>query len=227
MTIAEIWPKGEIEGLFPGKQIIINEFFLSDFKKIRQMKPNSIFEIAGFIWDQFVSLNEKVNPMKYMRFFQKQNPDLIDLLKNDLKGEPVHDAYYVLSEIVDDSLSYSTISEFLVLQIFPNFLHLSDIKFSNPYKPVKPGLKKLPFQKYEGLGLLKTLLLNSENYAKSMKIPCVSLTAATRDHFNLFERYGFKLAETAVGELAYEGGKGIPMVKPIQLICEDYVKEVI
>ena len=69
----------------------------------------------------------------------------------------------------------------MLVRVYPNDLHVSDVYFRNPYKPIPKAEQKYYSRKYQGLGLLGAALGRIDDYARTQGCDYLTLTCAHPD----------------------------------------------
>lgn len=191
-------------------------FELKNFEEISEIKRESCLDIGSTIWDSYISSKiSKYKPDHFANYFQEGNPALLRAIEK-LLGKPLlQDVYYVKAKLADNTQEDTVVSELLVASIWPGHIHVADVEFSNPYRPIARGTG-LEFQKFKGLGLMTGLLDNLTAYAKELDLFAITLTAATRSHFDFFSNFGFVITNTFAGAASLKYGAGFPMVLKVK-----------
>lgn len=212
MRLKAIWPIDMIKERLE-REMRIKE--TTDFEEIVVLKSQCVQEIGATVWDRYVASPDcKHDPAHFADLFDNGDPQLIRAIEELLGVNLMKEIYYGRAEVVDKKLKYKTASEILVCELWPSTLHVADIEFSNPYRPVEQGTA-LPYQKYKGIGLLPEMLDRAEAYCKKNGLGAISLTAATQQHFPFFQQYGFKIADTPAAAVSEAVGAGVPMIRTV------------
>ena len=215
MQLKDVFPKDLISEKLSRKDITFQHFTIESIDEIVARKSNCMFELGAVIWDKYMQTSPSTDPMQLASHFQISDPYLYKEVSRILGTEIISDIVYSTAEITDGSVDYTVFSELLIAVIYPDILHISDVEFSNPYKPIPEDKRKYTFQYFEGLGLLGELIDNCIEYCKLNDLSRICLTAAHIDLVPLFEKYGFKVDDTPSGRRGMTYGLSIPMTKPL------------
>ncbi len=213
--LEKIFPRDELKRKFK-KEISFVELGLSDFHTLKRDVPIKIHSLGLNIWDRIVQYQLKpVLPQAIANFVESEDPNICEEISRLIGEKVVKDLYYVKGEIKDPSLDRKTCAEFLTAHIYPNNIHLTDIEFSDPYKPLSMTERKYEFQDFAGLNLLGTLINNMVEVGKAVGCEYIVLSAAGVDLVPKFERHGFRVENTASGRQAMKDGVGPPMERKL------------
>lgn len=199
---------------------IIDEIYHFDHKnknfevldKIVKKEPMTVHGMSMNIWNRIVQYNLKmVNPMALAKEVDDRDPFIFRKISKIIREPILQEVVYCESKIIDPSLEYNTTYEIMIGKVFPNDIHLADIEISNPYQPIIESERKHPQQHYKGLGLLKYQIDELISYCKKSNCGFLTLTASTKDQYNLFKKYGFEIEDNKVAKIGLEIGLGISM----------------
>lgn len=222
MDLKEILDKAKIAGKFEKSldcDSIEYEYDSRNFSAISLLakkNPDVLFSSAMTVWNRIVSNNLfPVDSMAVAKFASSHDPQVHRKI-SQIIGENIIKAFvYTKCQIDDEDLDYKTVCEFVIFELYPNILHLGDITFSDPYKPISNEEKKFEHQDFEGLGMLSSLMNNINEYAKQKSFDYITLTSASKDQIPLFKKYGFTPENNAFTNQALNIGYSIPMEKKI------------
>jgi hypothetical protein len=213
MSLKKIFPAKRLKGMFTDVSIINRG--KKDWHELCDEKPHAMHEIGMTIWDLIVTRGtDDVDPMAMADSVTTADPQVAVKIKKLLQKPVMFDLYYGKAS-AEFNGKRETIAEVLAAHIYPNELHLADVEFRDPSKPIAKNKRRYPLTRFKGLGLLDSLMDSLESEANARECTSVTLTAATSDHVPLFKKYGFEVPDTPRGKLGEMFGLGIPMVKRI------------
>jgi hypothetical protein len=207
-------PKNELSTRF--EAISFAEYGRDKLPTITSLKGTALCAMGLSVWDNIIADGkDAVEPKALAKYVDNEDPSLIRRIRNQLGKDVLFDVYYGHATLALEGKDY-TVAETLIAHVYPNHLHIADIEFSNPYKPIPKDKRQHPHMHFEGLGLLGTYLANVERISRELKCTGITLTAATEDLAKLFSRYGFEIADTPAGDIAKQGIEiSIPMMRRI------------
>src|SRR5262249_6231060 len=127
-------------------------------------------------------------------------------------GEPtLTDIHYWHVRLADTAASYRTVSELLLAVCAPNVLHIGDVEFSNPRRPIAPARRTRSMTFYKGLGLFGSLVDRCVEFAEEKGLDAICLTPAAHDLVPLFESAGFEKDENEYADQIRDAGMAGPM----------------
>jgi len=210
-----VFPKQEIVNRF-GADLIFEELGKSDLAEIARRNRACVFGIAASAWNRIVVKQwHNVRPTQFAAYFQKGDPDLHAAISRLIQAEVIRDIYSV-KVWRKPKQANSLIAELIVAWVYRNDLHLADVTFRNPDRPIPTRLRRFADQHYEGLGLLPRLLEGLQRKAVNLGCEQLTLTAARRDQVGLFSRHGFLVEDSESGRILLELGAGIPMERAVE-----------
>ena len=215
-----ILPKDTISSALPAP-VTFQEYGLAELDTICHLEPETVYGVSMNVWNRIVQYKyRKVNPMALASQYAHLDPFVHQGITKIIGESVIKDIYYLHGTVDDQSIHDTTVCQLLVAQVFPNDLQLGDIFLSNPYKPIPPSKPKHRFQKYQGYGLLPTVLNNLETVGRSRNCKFITLTAASIDQYRLFLKHGFSAELNPMTQkflaMALNGTQeagGIPMEK--------------
>lgn len=179
---------------------------------IVKKEPMTVHGMSMNVWNRIVQYKLKpVDPMAIAKEVDDQDPFIFRKISKIIREPILQEVFYCESKIIDTSLKYNTTYEIMIGKVFPNDIHLADIEISNPYQPIPKSERKHPQQHYKGLGLLKDQIGRLIDYCYKSNCGFFTLTAATKDQYNLFRRYGFEIEDNEAAKIGLEIGLGISM----------------
>ena len=102
----------------------------------------------------------------------------------------------------DPDLTYDVVAKLCIAHVHPNDLHLADVYFQDPYRPLPTHPQKFEVAEHHGYGLLGLTLQRVEAEAKRLGWKHVTLTCAAADLVPLFGKHGYTLETGVRGRLA-------------------------
>lgn len=205
-----IYPKEELQEKFESK-VSFNFYFMDDIDTIASLEPNCLHEIGGNAWMHYIKSGANVNPQKLNEHFNNRDPFLFREVEKITKTKVIQDVMLVHANVQDPKVETQICGQLLLARTYPNNLHISEVAFSNPYKPVPDAEKKHPFHEFRSLGLFSTLLRNILAYCKKYRISKITLSAASKYQIGYFESHGFSMENNHFSKIALEQGVSIPM----------------
>lgn len=212
MNLSDIFPRESINNKFD-KEVLIKTRIKKNLSEIASLKSSCMAEIGGGAWDRYVHQNPNCDPQALAQFFRESSPKIYLAMERHTGLQVLKDICYTTAEVQDDELSEKQCGELLLAVTWPNVLRISDVTFTNPYKPISEADRKYRFQNFKGLGLFQELLDNCEKYCRKEGVPEITLAAAYIDLVPFFEGYGFSVEDTPAGKAFLEYKEGIPMHK--------------
>ena len=211
MELDDIFPKDLITEKVAVDGVVHYSFGSNQIDQIVSKKKSCMFELGGTIWDKYVQSNPSADPMAMSAQFQAEDPYLYREISEFIGEDTVKNIRYFYSDIPANHPNYGKCGELLVSVLHNNVLHISDIEFSNPNKPIPESDRKYTFQFYKGLGIFEHFLTTCITYCKQEKLVKICLTAAALDLVPFFEKFGFEVDDTPTGKLGLQIGQSIPM----------------
>jgi hypothetical protein len=198
-----------------GPRLTFEEYGKSHLSVLAKKIPVELHGLGATVWNRIVTKRwHQVDPCQFAPYFHTKSPDLHLAISKLLKIEVIRDIYYVKGWRGPKKRS-NLVLELLVAWLYRNDLHLGDITFINPDRPIPKANRKHELQTHEGLGLLPVLLENMHLKAKELGCNQQTLTAAMTENVALFRRFGFDVEDSEFTRLALELGFGIPMEKDL------------
>ena len=179
MAITGVFPARELRGRFE-RPLQITYLGLEDIARVTTLAGPSILDIGSHAWMRYVDSGVDVDPQMLAPFFNDGDP-LLYLAVEEVMGAPViYDLLYVQASI-DDELDYTTTAKLVLAHAYPGELHIADVEFSDPYRPIPPAERRYTYQEFGGLGLFAPLIARIEAYGRDQGIETITLTAASPD----------------------------------------------
>ena len=208
----QVLPRAQLEARF-GSRLILEEYHKADMGQLVRAYPEGVFGIGANVWNRIVSKGwNHVNPRAMSSYFDGSNPRMPLAIGRLIQEEIIEDIYYVKGwdgTRTDDRL----VVQLLVAKVYRNDLHLADVAFTDPDRPLAESARRSEHQTHVGLGLLPALMENLEAEAIAQSCSEITLTSTTLENVALFERYGFQVEDSNTGRMAMGAGYGIPMEK--------------
>lgn len=196
-----------------GKPLHCDQYGLPQYREIVQLKCDSVTGLAFNVWNRIVhDPKHSANPMAlkpYISFPRGMNsrpeidPKIVEGIESETGEEVVRDISYSRCVILDEpTIDSEPIAELMVAHVYPNDLHIADVHFRNPYKPIPAVERKHHYRKFRGFGLLGKVMADIESYAIRHGFDYLTLTAAHDDLLPLFASYGFVIESNEMGKMA-------------------------
>jgi hypothetical protein len=218
MHLSSVFPAEPLRAKF-SQSVLIEHWDKSQLAKIATLKKVSIFEIGAGAWDRYVASNQDCDPQALSKYFQEQDSKLYLAMERQIRSKVLIDISYTFATIEDDAPLSRCVSELLLAIVHPGVLCISDVTFANVYAPMPDNERRYPFQSFKGLGLLPILIDNCSAFCRAHGISQITLTAADAGLMNLFQSYGFKVADTPAGRLGLRTHTGIPMTRKVERLA--------
>lgn len=204
--LSEILPAREIKKRFPDAK----EYKIEgrrQLPKFQEEQNPRLHALGLHQWDRLVEWGPpSLEPFAVAEYARTGKPGVVKFISNTIGQPLIRDIIYQ-HFTVDRNGEEMTVAEIVVAHLYPGELHLGDIEFSDPDKPLPPEKQK-PYQGYEGLGLLKHTMPRLVQEARNLECSAVTLTAADPDLVGMFEKYGFTIADTMIGRMCRQTGMG-------------------
>ena len=214
MNFDQIYPVEELKSKF-ACPVNFKFYGIEKINEIANLEPECLFEIGANAWMHFIEAGGKINPQKLAEHFDSHNPFLFAVVEKTIKRKVLQNIVLIHAEVDDQNLERKFCGKLLLARTYPNNLHISDVEFSNPYKPVGISEKRYRYHEYRSLGLFSVLLKNITDLAEEWRISKITLSAASLDQVNYFKGHGFNIENTSFARGAVEANESIPM----ELIC--------
>ncbi|AYZ63590.1 GNAT family N-acetyltransferase [Burkholderia multivorans] len=209
-TLADIVPLLQLRERF-GDSVTVKTFDKTELSKILKDKPLGMHALSGNIWNRIVTRHWKnVDPMQLRGHFQRHDPKLHVAISRVIGEDAIRDILMVKAwrEIPRKA---NLLMELLIADVYRDELHLGDVTFCDPDRPIAPADRAYGHQSHRGLGLFGVLVSNMETYARERGYKHLTLTAAHADLVPLFQKHGFEVEDNHVARSGLEAGISIPM----------------
>ena len=217
-NMEELLPIADLQERFD-ETLSVEVLGMSQLGEITRRKPGDIHAIALNVWNRIVQMRLRaVDSHAVAHAVNNQNPKLHSIIA-EIIGEPVIQNIIYMQATLPFQEQRLEVAEFLAAEVFPNDLHLADMLFQDPRRPIPPNERRYRFQTHRGLGLLAAVVRKAETFARVRNKDFITLTAADRDLVPLFGSYGFTVEENPAAQFILNAvGQGIPMEKPANTV---------
>lgn len=214
MPLRDVFPLDEVTQRI-GEPVVVSEHDLAAIDAICEIKREGMVDIGSSIGYRAKVLDEALDLEQFANAFNDHDPKLFEYIGHHLHQPALHDVFYANVELADQSAKYRTVAELLIAVAYPNVMHIGDVEFSNPRKPISKRKRTRAFTHYKGLGLLGLLIDNCVAYAGENGLDAICLTPAGHDLVPLFESLGFVRDDNDLAELMRQAGSAGPMHRQI------------
>ncbi|MGF6265221.1 GNAT superfamily N-acetyltransferase [Paraburkholderia youngii] len=212
-----------LEGIVPlsqlrerfGDSLTVEMFGRENLPKIIKDKPLGMHSLGGNIWNRIVTREwNDVDPMQLRTHFQRSDPKLHSAISKVVGENAIRDILMVKAW-KGVPRKANLVMELMIADVYRNELHLGDVAFRDPERPIAPADRIYTLQSHKGLGLLGSLIDNMDTYARARGYKHLTLTAAYADLVPLFRRHGFEVEEDMAARIGLQAGKSIPMERAV------------
>jgi GNAT superfamily N-acetyltransferase len=148
--------------------------------------------------------------MQLSGHFQRQDPKLHAAISKVIGEEVIRDIRMVKAWRGVPRKA-NLVMELVVADVYRDELHLGDVTFCDPDRPIRPADRVYELQTHKGLGLFGVLIKNMEAYAREQGHGQLTLTAGNADLVPLFRQHGFEVEDNVAGRTGLLAGMSIPM----------------
>lgn len=206
-----ILPLAEVERCFD-KPVRLEQLGIDRLGEVVARDPNALLNTAFTVWQRYVARQPAADPEAVRAHIRRHGGSFLEAAQAVL-GEPViKDLSFSRCVLEDPTLEDHLAAYLIVARVYPNDVHIADMNFANPYKPIPPERRGFKFRRYKGLSLLGMVLGRIEAYARGQGCDYLTLTAAADDLVPLFAKHGFRVEDGNATSLAMEkrvgGGVG-------------------
>ncbi|KVP77454.1 hypothetical protein [Burkholderia ubonensis] len=213
-TLADIAPLSELRARF-GDNLTVREYGKADLTKIIKDKPLAMHAIGGNVWNRVVTKQwVQVDPLQLRGHFQRLDPKLHAAIAKVVGEEAIRDIRLVKAWSGAPRKA-NLVMELLVADVYRDELHLGDVTFCDPDRPIAPVDRVYELQTHKGLGLFGVLLANMESFARQKGYQQLTLTAGNADLVPLFQQHGFEVENNIAGRTGLLAGMSIPMERKV------------
>ena len=198
-----ILPFDEIKSRFD-KPLRLEQMGMDRYSDVAACDPNGLLSAALTVWQRHVRRNPATDAGAVRDYIRQHGGDFLSAVQAIVGSPVVRDISFSRVTIEDAALDDHLIAYLLVARVYPNEVHIADMSFANPYKPIPPEHRRYKFQKYKGLHLLGSMLARAEKYATDNECAYLTLNAATDDLVPLFAKFGFTVEDGQATSLAME-----------------------
>jgi hypothetical protein len=205
-----------LENILPRERILerfpdANEQIIGrNLRQLEAEQPDKMHAMALHQWDRITRWGPvHVDMFSIAPYADGERNGTVKFVSNKIGKPLIQDVVYQHFTVMRQAEEF-TVAEFMLAQLYPNELHLADIEFSNPDRPLA---EPLPQQGFEGLGLLKHTMPRIVDTGIELGCRAITLTAANARIRSIFERYGFTVSDTHAGRAAIAEGFeiGVPL----------------
>jgi hypothetical protein len=207
-SIHDVLPLAEIQGKFEST-LKVEQLGLAEFGKIKQVHADDLSALILNVWNRIVHSGRRVNrwalsdyivpdPVNVVRVKLKA----IDVIEGIVKAKLIRDISCIKCTIEIPGDKTQTVAELVVALVFPNDLHIADVKLQDPLLPIAEENRNYPKQEFAGLGLLATTMARAERYAAHIRADFVTLTAAHDYLEPKFAALGYQLEANEMAQNA-------------------------
>ncbi|KVX98766.1 hypothetical protein WL11_24260 [Burkholderia ubonensis] len=156
----------------------------------------------------------QVDPLQLSGHFQRLDPKLHAAIAKVVGEEAIRDIRLVKAWSGAPRKA-NLVMELLVADVYRDELHLGDVTFCDPDRPIAPVDRVYELQTHKGLGLFGVLLANMESFARQKGYQQLTLTAGNADLVPLFQQHGFEVENNIAGRTGLLAGMSIPMERKV------------
>lgn len=186
------------------KPVRLEQMGMDRFEEVAARDPNGLLSAAFTVWQRYSRHNRATDAGAVRDYIRQHGGDFLEAVQAIIGAPVIRDLQFSRCTIDDSQLDDRVVAYLLVARVYPNDMHIADLSFVNPYKPIPPEHRRFKFQKYKGLHLLGTVLARVEQYAVDHECRYMTLTAATDDLVPLFGKFGFVVEDGQATSLAME-----------------------
>lgn len=209
-SLFDVVPFTELKAMF-GSDLTVREYGKADLGQIIKEKPLGMHALGGNIWNRVVTKQwAQVDPMQLRNHFQRKDPKLHAAISKVVGEDVIRDILY-MKVWRGVPRKANLVMELLVANVFRDDLHLGDVTFCDPDRPIAPIDRIYEMQTHKGLGLLGILLQSMMRHAREKGQQQLTLTAADSDLVPLFQEHGFVVENSIAARMGLQLGMSIPM----------------
>lgn len=207
-TIADVFPRKEVLSSVPDCEL--HQFDTSQIKEIIRLKPRTMHEMGLSTWHAALMSGQfRLDPQALSKHVDSEDPNMLRYVGRALSRKVIFDLSYTYGVIPGQDLPEPAIQA-TIAHLFPNRLHIGDVKLLNPHKP-RPEADVADDQSHESLRLFQPFMENCRNISSEAGIEKITLTAAYAELVEIFQKYGFEVEDSEMGRMAVQFGVGVPM----------------
>jgi hypothetical protein len=184
---------------------------MDNLSEIARQEPECLRDIGEQAWIHYMVEVTKIKFKKLCSYFDESDPFLFRQVETLIKQKVIQDIVLFRSRVVDHALTKSLCGKLLLARTYPNNIHIADVEFSNPYKPVRKNERRYSCHEFRSLGLFSTLFDNILRHRKKNKISKITLSVPSLDQTKYFEGHGFSIEKTEFSKHQIASGMSIPM----------------
>ena len=190
MVLADVFPRTEILAAVPAAQFEVRT--LKDLARFAVEEPSTLMGLGFASWDHALSCGKhNLDPEMLAAPIQAEDPMLIRYVAEALGRPVLLDFHHVNASLPGQNEAFATTT---LAHLYPNHVHIGDVLLLDPSRP-RTGPRWID-QKFESLRLFPAFLERLRTAALELGAEKLTLTAANRSLRLVFERYGFRMADT-------------------------------
>lgn len=193
----EIFPLSDVQTKFT-QSLNVEQLGISEYAKLKSERPGTLFNIGANVWGRTVYFYRPDIDLHAMRIETLDDPTVIDTMESIIGAKVIKNITFTECTVDGVAPELGVVARLSLAHVYRNDLHLADVFFRNPFKPIPPQLQKHG-RRYEGLGLLDTVMNRLEDYAKKQSVEFITLTAADDSLVKKFGEYGFRIQNSPYG----------------------------
>lgn len=186
------------------------EVLATDMAALQHHRPSDVIGVSLYIWDEMVHRGIAKEPFKIAPIINDDMKGIYEFVRDELGAEPVTDVFATrFFNEVDPEMSFVDVT---LLQCFPDDIFIADVEFSDNRRPIdgEPAVKGV--RNYHGLHIFENFLDRIKALARERGVGRISLMVGGPGLYEVFLRYGFKVSESVMAQMAFENtGMGFPM----------------
>lgn len=200
----DIFPQAEIKAKL-GKPLQVIQKGMESYEPLLAEEP-ALGGLALNVWNRIVEVEKLASDPYAIR--AHINPDgqpkksLLPAIDPVIGTRAVKDISCTYAAVEDASLVDNEVGKLVVAHVFPNDLHLADVLFQNPYRPIPDRRRRYAFTFFEGFKMLGPTLERVEAAARRLGCKHITLTCAAPDLVDLFSKFGFRKETGRLGSQA-------------------------
>lgn len=190
----DIFPRAEIEAKF-GKPLLVVQRGLESYDTILR-DEEGIGGLALNVWNRITEVEKMPFDPYAIRPYLNPNgqpkKSLLPAIDQIIGSRVIKDISCTYATVEDPDLEDNEVGKLVIANVFPNDLHLADVTFQNPYRPIPQSRQRYTFTFFEGFKMLGPTLERIEAAARRLGCQHVTLTCAAPDLIPLFSKFGFR-----------------------------------
>lgn len=199
-----IFPTEEIEKQL-GKQILVLQKGMDHYVELVQTE-GSMRGLALSVWNRIIEVEKlPYEPYQISSHIDENGqplPSLLGAISKIIKQPVVKDISVTYAKVDDPQLQDTAVGDLIIAHVFPNDLHIADVCFMNPYRPIPSSHPSFSTRYYYGYKLLGPTLERIERKARQLGCNNITLTCAAPDLVAMFAKHGFQKENGRLGKAA-------------------------